>query len=48
MEEEHAQRVRDVCDVQFVRAVAEENYIFAKSQISEMLSTLSSSDWLRK
>ena len=40
--------MRDVCDARFVRAVAEENCIFAKSQISEMLSTLSSSHWLRK
>ena len=48
VEEEDARCVRDVCDARFVRAVAEENCIFAKSRISEMLSTLNSSDWLRK
>ena len=40
--------MRDVCDARFVRTVTEENHVFAKSQISKMLSTLSSSDWLRK
>jgi len=42
-----AMHAQHACDAQFVRAVADQNCIFAKSQINTKRTTLHAHDWLR-